>query len=92
MTFYRSYFIVSNIITLACLGLIHVHGLKIFSALLVLKVSTLGIIVLFIDLYKKKEFYYYRNLGLSKLKLWGFTLGLDLGLFILLIAMITWLQ
>lgn len=88
LTFYRSFIAASSLITMACLSAISINGLKILPAVLLFKLVTLGIIILYINLYKKKEFYYYQNLGFPKLMLWIFTLGIDLVVFILLIAVI----
>lgn len=48
------------------------------------KVITMAIIVYYINTYKRKEFYYYQNLGLSKKLLWTYTLGLDFLLFLIM--------
>lgn len=90
-TFYKSFIMASGIITLACISTVYMNGLKMLSALLLFKLFTCGLIILYISLYKKNEFYYYHNLGLSKLRLWLYTIGVDLILFILLTAAILWM-
>ena len=57
----------SSIITISSMYLVYMYGLYAISFLFWLKIFTLGIIILFINSYKKNEFYYYQNLGLSKL-------------------------
>ncbi|OQX75746.1 MAG: hypothetical protein B6D64_11140 [Bacteroidetes bacterium 4484_276] len=92
LTFYKSFIIASGIITLTCLSALHINGLKVLSAILLFKLFTLGIIILYINLYKKKEFYYYQNLGLSKPTLWIYTLATDLILFVSLITLMQWIK
>ncbi|MBE9468063.1 MAG: hypothetical protein IMY72_07050 [Bacteroidetes bacterium] len=89
-TFYKSYVIASSIITISCMRLIYMYGIDIFTVLFWFKIVTLGIIVYYINNYKKNEFYYYQSLGLSKLFLWISTIIIDLSLFIILL--ITMLQ
>lgn len=45
----------------------------------------MGFIITFIDNYRKKEYYYYQNLGLSKTALWSSSLIFDFVLFLGLI-------
>jgi hypothetical protein len=90
LTFYKSFVFVSSVITLTCVSAININGLEILTAVLLFKLFTLGIIILYINLYKKNEFYYYHNLGLSKLTLWIYTSGIDLLLFFLSIAVLLW--
>jgi len=87
-TFYKSFVFVSWAITLFCLLMIFIQGIGIITPLFWFKLVTLAIIVLFINSYKRNDFYYYKNLGLSKKILWISTLVFDLVLFILL-AIIT---
>ena len=72
--------------TLICMGLFAEYGMSIFAVLFWLKITTLALTVVFIQSYKKAEFYYYQNLGLSRVFLWSSTLSIDLvGYFLLLI-------
>lgn len=91
-TFYKSFIIASGIITIACLNNLYLYGLRTLTAILIFKLMTLVLIILFINLYKKNEFYYYHNLGLSKLKLWLSTLGIDMALFVVLIVIIQFVK
>ena len=91
-TFYKSFIVASSIISIACLSSLFINGLKTLSAILLFKFFTLGIIILYINLYKKKEFYYYQNLGLPKTHLWIYALGLDLLLFVSLIILLIWVK
>ena len=77
LTFYKSFAFVSFLITFICLGLISgfiivggPKGISLIQILYWFKIFTLAITVYTINVYKKNEFYYYKNLGLSKFKLW----------------------
>jgi hypothetical protein len=56
ITFYRSFIIASSLISLLCVGALILYGLKTFSTVFILKLFSLGVIVLYINLYKKKAF------------------------------------
>lgn len=49
------------------------------------KLISMGFIITYIDNYRKKEYFYYQNLGLSKTALWTVSLVFDLVLFVVLI-------
>lgn len=83
--FYKGFWLLSSLITAVCMVLFREYGLSIFSTLLWFKVGTLYIIFRFIKSYKAREFYYYHNLGVSKLLLWGVTLSFDLVVYLILI-------
>lgn len=89
LTFYRSYFIASLVISLACASVIFANGLKVLSGVLLLKVVSLMIIYFFISAYKRPEFYYYQNLGFSKKRIWILSIITDMLLFILLLIIIS---
>jgi len=84
LTFYKSFAFLSWFITLACLSISYVNGIHTFTALFWFKIITLGLIVYFISSFKREEFYYYKNLGYSKLLLWTSTLLIDFILFLAL--------
>ena len=84
-TFYRSFLFASIVITASCVVLLWKYGLSIFVAIFWFKVVTLGLTYYFINRYKSKEYYYYLNLGLSKVLLWTATLTFDFGFFLFLI-------
>lgn len=60
-------------------------GLNFFGLLFWFKIATLGLIFYFINNYKNKEYYYYQNLGISKMFLWAIILIFDFLLFLTLI-------
>lgn len=88
VTFYRSFFITTFIITCGCVIIYGFYGIKTFTFLFWFKIITLGMIYFVIETSKNKEFYYYQNLGVSKRLLWSATLIFDLLLFIFLIILI----
>jgi len=92
LTFYKSFFFFSFLITLACALLFWEYGPHIFKVLLWLKTATLYLTFYFIRSYRQKEFYYYRNLGIRDFMLWSLTLGFDGCLFIFFIILTHWLR
>ncbi|RYY98269.1 MAG: hypothetical protein EOO11_08575 [Chitinophagaceae bacterium] len=86
-TFYGSFVPASLVVTGCCLALFWQHGFAIFRALFWLKLGTLAITWHFINQRKAKEYFYYGNLGLSKVLLWGATLSFDFALFVLSIIL-----
>ncbi|HAO47678.1 MAG TPA: hypothetical protein DCQ97_12175 [Chitinophagaceae bacterium] len=88
LTFYRSYFIASFTLTGCCAYIYWLHGIDIFTFIFWLKILTLGVILLYLNTYKKKEFYYYMNLGISKKILLGTTAVFDCFIFLILIILV----
>jgi hypothetical protein len=77
LSFYSSFAFVGFLLTAACLGTLYSTGLAMFTLLFWLKVGTMWIIYYFTDNIKRKEYYYYDNLGISKSTLWIPALVLD---------------
>ncbi len=86
-TYYKSFAFASSIITLSCTAIAYFNGIRTLALLFWFKIFTLGVIFYFINVFKKKEFYYYRNVGVSKFLLWISTILFDTILFILLLAL-----
>ena len=86
LTFYKSFAFASLMITLSCLSIIYTWGINTFTALFWFKVITLGLIFYYIHSLKKDNFYYYKNLGLTKKFLWISSLTLDFIVFLILIT------
>ena len=86
--FYTSFLLASILITVLCLHLFRLYGFSSFFALFWFKIATLGITYYFVNSHKKQEYYYYRNLGVSRTLLWTVTLTFD---FILFLFLITWI-
>ena len=81
-TFYSNISYVTLIITIACIWIFLKIGIASFAALFWFKLSSLGLIYLYVNHYKSREIYYYQNLGASKFLLWTSTLVFDFTLFI----------
>ena len=81
-SFYRSFFLLSFLITATCLVILWENGLSVFAGVFWLKIGTLALTCYFINGYKSKEFYYYYNHGLSRWLLWAITLSFDFLLFL----------
>ena len=77
-TFYRYSAVPNGFMTLICATLFWEYGPPIFAAQLFLKVVTMTIVSLFVRSHYKHEFYYYQNLGLTRVFLWTITLFFDL--------------
>jgi hypothetical protein len=88
-SFYKNFIFLSLLITLICAFLLWEYRFVIFPILFWIKVATLGISYIFINSYKKNEYYYYSNLGLSRSLLWSGSIVFDLSVFILLMFITT---
>jgi hypothetical protein len=87
-TFYSSFCFASCLITGICLILYWQYGDSIWETLICFKLLTLLLIYFFISSYKQDQFYYYRNLRLTKWMLWTAAFATDFALFLLLITRI----
>ena len=87
LTFYKSFVVASILITLLCVNLIIPYGSGIIGILFWFKIATLVLIYFYINSYKRNEYYYYLNLGISRKKLWFFVLSIDITVFILLVVL-----
>jgi len=85
LSFYKSFAFLSLLITLSSVSIAFANGFGVFAILFWFKILTLGLIFYYINNYKRAEFYYFKNLGISKLKLWVSTLLFDIVLFIALL-------
>lgn len=86
-TFYKSFCFLSLIINASCIIIFWKYGYSVFAGVFWLKIATLGLTYYFIHSYKNKEYYYYQNLGISKVLLWVVTFSFDFTLFIFLIIL-----
>jgi hypothetical protein len=82
--FYLGFIISSLIITMCCSFLFWEYRFDILMTLIWLKIATLVITFVFINSYKGNEYYYYQNLGISKILLWTCSLLIDLIIFAIL--------
>lgn len=91
LTFYKSFAFLSFTITFVSLGLIYgfgKNGIYMIQIFFWFKIFTLAVIVYSTNVYKKNEIYYYKNLGLSRLKLWIPTLTFDFLFFLISIIIL----
>jgi hypothetical protein len=86
-TFYRNFIWVSVFINLACGFFLWKNGMGAYSALFWLKLFSLGVSIYFTNEYKKEEYFYFYNFGLSKKILWITTIILDIFLFFALMIL-----
>jgi hypothetical protein len=86
LTFYRSFALPSVLLTVICLSSMLLRGkeaIALFPGFFWLKVFILGISFYYVHTFRKKEYFYYYNLGWSKSRLWWTTLSFDFGLFVI---------
>lgn len=91
LTFYKSFAFLSLLLTLISLYTIYYSGknwIYFMQIMFWFKLGTLGLIVYSIDSYKKAESYYYKNLGISKRKLWIPILIFDFSFFLILVIIL----
>ena len=81
LSFYSSFAFVGFLLTAACLTIVYTNGIATFTLLFWFKVGTMWIIYYFINSNKRKEYYYYDNLGISKRTLWIPALSVDFMVF-----------
>ncbi|TKG97041.1 hypothetical protein EYV94_01035 [Puteibacter caeruleilacunae] len=86
LTFYKSFAFASLMITLSCVTIIYAWGLDAFAAVFWFKIATLAVNFYYINSFKKDVYFYYKNLGVTKKRLWISTLSFDLILFVLLMT------
>lgn len=86
-TFYAAFFAASFVLTAVCCYFMVVFGIESFAMSFLLKVVVMAVIFFIVRSYKAKEFYYYRNLGLSPQVLWITVYAVDFLLFLLLMTL-----
>lgn len=84
-TFYRSIWIPTTLVSIACSSIIFLNGLSAFKVLFWFKVITEVIIYFFINERKKQEYYYYLNLGIPKRLLWIPVFAANAAVFVILV-------
>ena len=84
-----SFAVASLLFTLCCISIFWNNGFSVFAGIFWFKVLTGLIIFYFVNDYRKKEYYFYYNLGIAKRQLWLITLGFDFSIFILAIILIS---
>jgi hypothetical protein len=71
LTFFKSFVFTTSLLTCCSLYVLSINGIRAFAPAFWFKIVTLFIVFYFINGSKKKEFYYYRNLGLSRFSLFS---------------------
>jgi hypothetical protein len=92
-TFYGYFVLSAVLLTISCMGPFWRFGLETLAVIFWFKIGTLVTTVFWVTAFKKKEFFYFRNLGLSPVILWAVTLFADMllfGVFLLFIYYIKW--
>jgi len=86
-TFYKSFCLVSIFISLVCAySLFKLMGkIPIYSFLFWFKIISSALIFFYIKEYKSKEFYFYKNFGISKIALWIFSFIVDFTIYFVVI-------
>ena len=77
LTFYKSFCVFAIVISLICAYYVYTFGASIYFSLFCFKIITAAFIFYYIKEYKTKEFYFYKNLGISVKSLWIFSFLLD---------------
>jgi hypothetical protein len=80
--FYKSFAPASWPITFSAMIIAHTHGPDTLIPLIWYKIITSAVIIYLVHSFRPEGFYYYKNLGTSKLLLWVSTLSFDFILFI----------
>ena len=77
LTFYNTFGIASAGLSMVCAYFFFLYGIDAFFPLFWFKIATSALIFFYIKEFKANEFYFYKNLGISKKSLWIFSLCLD---------------
>lgn len=88
LSFYGSFAFPCLILTAVCMFFINRYGFSSFAFLFWFKIATLGVMYYLTNTYKHAEFYYYKNLGLTRRTLWISALGFDITLFLMAVMLI----
>jgi hypothetical protein len=81
ITFYRNYFIASTIISICSISALFKYGLNTFGIIFWFKILSYVPIYMLVNELQSRKYYYYLNLGVSKLLLWIITLLMDISIF-----------
>ncbi|MFA6149884.1 MAG: hypothetical protein WC716_01100 [Chitinophagaceae bacterium] len=82
LRFYGNFVVASNLITFSCWKMIDYWKMtSIIPVLFLFKLATCFLLFLWVNERKQKEYFFYYNQGISKMKLWSNSLSLDIFLF-----------
>ena len=91
-TFFRSFCFASISISFLSALPLFTYGISPFVYLFWFKMITVVILYYFVKEYKSKEFYFYKNLGISKKALWIFSIVLDMIIYFVIIIVTFYLH
>jgi len=88
LSFYKSYALAGLIMSCICMEILKEYGWKSFFGIFWLKLFSLLMTCVLVNDRKKNIFFYYYNLGLTKIFLWAGSLSIDLIIFFALLKLI----
>jgi hypothetical protein len=83
-SFYSSVAGLSTLTNISCAVAYYQNGYQALVTAFWIKALLAALTCYFINTFRAREFYYYRNLGFPRTKLWLYTLVLDTSFFIIL--------
>lgn len=86
-TFYRYFMWVSLLMNAGCAYFLWKNGMSAYATLFWLKIFSMGASLYLVNDFRKQEYFYFYNFGLSKKMLWITTLSFDLVLFFVFIIL-----
>jgi hypothetical protein len=78
LNFFKNFAFLSLIINSISTKLFLTYGFSIFIGIFWFKTISLALTFYFVNEYKAKQYFYYYNFGISRLKLWGVCIFFDL--------------
>lgn len=79
--FYRNIFFISGLSNFLLGSIYNQYGLSVFHMVLLGKFLICSLFIAVVNRVKKNEFYFYFNMGISKMQIWGGALLIDLSIF-----------
>lgn len=76
-TFYKNFALPAFVITGLLAWIVYRQGWQTFNIIFWAKLITSVIIVWFVNGFKRSEYYYYQNFGVSKNQIWAYAMGID---------------
>jgi hypothetical protein len=83
LLFYRQWAFASNLATAVGTGFIAMTSIMVLPFFVIFKAATSALIWYVMREYGARRIYYFNNLGLSPLVLWGWSMALDVAIFII---------
>jgi len=92
LIFYTSFAFTSICFSLGSCSILFVLGIDQLTIAIWFKICTTAVVYYFSNTYQYKTFFYYQNLGVSKRKLWFYSLSFDFILYSTLIALVIFIS